>query len=302
MVGETTRTPVENHAEWRAKVEDYIDEGDRGVPWELIKDRFSDEIGIGEDRKPLILLCDEAQNLDTNSIATRTFLDSLHSGDPDENDPLPLVPVLAGLADTEDILTGTGISRGSGGNFVPLGGLSTREAEKYALGVLAYLDAEGSQTRMAAWAKWAAKDCDGWPHHLRTQMDAIAREMLRQDTSTLGDLDGERIARDASKARNYYYTRRLAATGARGDRPLFERLARIADDSGGISYRDMRSMVEAYAADEGRTMDADAILKQAIEAGILQPVSALDLDRHHCPIPSLTRWLDGNEHVVAPPP
>ena len=31
MATEMTRTPVENHAEWRAKVEDYIDEGDRGV-------------------------------------------------------------------------------------------------------------------------------------------------------------------------------------------------------------------------------------------------------------------------------
>ena len=66
------------------------------VPWSLIKERFGEHLNADS---PLLLLCDEAQNMDDESKPLRTFLDSLHGGD-DGASPIPLVPVLAGLSDT----------------------------------------------------------------------------------------------------------------------------------------------------------------------------------------------------------
>ena len=53
------------------------------------------------------------------------------------------------------------------------------------------------------------------------------------------------------------------------------------------------AMVEAYAADEGRTMDANASSSGPSRLASCNRSRSQDLDRHHCPTPSLTRWLDG---------
>ena len=106
------------------------------VPWSLIKDRFGARLNADS---PLLLLCDEAQNMNAKSEALRTFLDSLPSGDEGPS-PIPLVPVFAGLSDTTERIVECGITRPTGGNNVPLGGLSDREAKEYVLKTLRYLE------------------------------------------------------------------------------------------------------------------------------------------------------------------
>ena len=68
------------------------------VPWSLIKDRFGAHLNADS---PLLLLCDEAQNMNAKSESLKTFLDSLPSGDEGPS-PIPLVPVFAGLSDTTE--------------------------------------------------------------------------------------------------------------------------------------------------------------------------------------------------------
>ena len=123
----------------------------RVMPWELMRERLK-VLGTGKGRKPLILICDEAQTLDQEDKATKGMLRSLHRGDLDTDDPIPAVPIFAGLANTEEVMGDCGISRGTGGNFVPLGGLTEAQSREYALKILEHLDADGSQAEKARWA------------------------------------------------------------------------------------------------------------------------------------------------------
>ena len=271
------------------------------MPWELMRERLK-VLGTGKGRKPLILVCDEAQTLDQEDKATTDMLRSLHRGDLDTDDPIPAVPIFAGLANTEEVMGDCGISRGTGGNFVPLGGLTEAQSREYALKILEHLDADGSQAEKACWAEWAEQHSDGWPMHLRDQMNAVAEEMLKLDTSRLRDLDGERIAGMATEARDDHYGRRLTATHAKLLRPLYHRLARAASQGEGAPMSQLVDLAEDYGAEQGKPVDGEDVLDRLVRAGVLQPLSAAQPDVYHCPIPSLAKWLGGKAPVIPLPP
>lgn len=268
------------------------------VPWELLKERFGKH--MGGDR-PLLLLCDEAQTLDPDKEATRAMVRSLHRGDLDETTPIPVVPVFAGLADTRKTLNDCGLTRITANNHVPVGRLAPKECKEYALKVLRHLDAEGAQLELNRWADWFVDSCDGWPKHLRCQMDAVARDMLRADTARLASLDAERIAQASSAERNTHYGERLEATDAPQHRVLFDRLASAANEPGGAPILELIKLANAYGEDEGWPLDGEAMVESAVHAGILQ-TSPSAPDRYVCPIPSLAKWLSGRTHVVPLPP
>ena len=268
------------------------------VPWEMLKERFGKHLGPD---KPLLLLCDEAQNM-APSQALNTFLGSLHARDPDSEAPIPVVPVFAGLADTVRVIGRCGITRPTGGNDLPIGAFGGPESREYALRTLAYLDALASTAETAEWARWFADSCDGWPQHLRSQMTAVAEAMLEADTPKLSALGREAIAFAASAARNDYYGRRLQATGHPRHQALFAALAQAANVPDGAEMNELDKVVYAYAEAKGVTLDAEVMLECAEHAGILQRPSSAKITRRVCPIPSLGRWLEGREHVVPLPP
>ena len=278
--------------------DDELTERTLGVPWELLKERFGKH--MGGDR-PLLLLCDEAQTLDPDKEATRAMVRSLHRGDLDETTPIPVVPVFAGLADTRKTLNDCGLTRITANNHVPVGRLAPKECKEYALKVLRHLDAEGTQRELSRWADWFVDSCDGWPKHLRCQMDAVARDMLRADTARLASLDAERIAQASSDERNTHYGERLEATDAPQHRVLFDRLASAANEPGGAPILALIKLANAYGEDEGWPLDGEAMVESAVHAGILQ-TSPNAPDRYVCPIPSLAKWLSGRTHVVPLPP
>lgn len=290
-VADTTRLPADSELAGRGRV----------MPWELMRERLK-VLGTGKGRKPLILICDEAQTLDQEDKATKGMLRSLHRGDLDTDDPTPAVPIFAGLANTEEVMGDCGISRGTGGNFVPLGGLTEAQSREYALKILEHLDADGSQAEKACWAEWAEQHSDGWPMHLRDQMNAVAEEMLKLDTSRLRDLDGERIAGMATEARDDHYGRRLTATHAKLLRPLYHLLARAASQGEGAPMSQLVDLAEDYGAEQGKPVDGEDVLDRLVRAGVLQPLSAAQPDVYHCPIPSLANWLGGQAPVIPLPP
>ena len=270
------------------------------VPWSLIRERFGEHLNADS---PLLLLCDEAQNMDDESKPLRTFLDSLHSGD-DGPSPIPLVPVLAGLSDTTSKIVECGVSRPTDENDVSMGALSEKETEEYALKTLVHLDADATQGELAAWAGWFVDDCHGWPQHLRTQMTAVAKAMLDADTSRLRDLDARVIADAASDARNRYYRLRLAATGHNGNRSLVGEIAHAAGRDGVEEEHLVAEAARLARAYNERTADAEVsgkdIVSKCIHAGVFQTTPK---GLYACPIPSMRRYLvSGEDHVVPLPP
>ena len=168
--------------------------------------------------------------------------------------------------------------------------------------MLQHLEAIANQGELSRWAKWFADDCYGWPKHLRTQMAAVATDMLRADTARLADLDAQAISDDASGARNRHYGRRLSATFRVDLREMFAEMAKSATIPSGADIRQLKRDATAFGEREGEPLDGKAMVDAAIHAGILQRASADDPGRYVCPIPSLTWWLDGKEHIVPPPP
>ena len=267
-----------------------------GVPWELLQERFGKH--LNKDR-PLILLCDEAQNL-TPSDARATFLGSLHHGDHDNRTPIPLVPVFAGLADTRTRLRDCGLTRPTEDNVIPLSGLSREESQEYALRVLEHLGAVATQGELVRWRDWFVDNCDCWPQHLRSQMTAVAKAMRRTDSRTLRQLDGAWIARTASERRNGQYGDRLEAVGPNYPQALVAELAETADRNGGARREQLIEVADAYAVRTGKSFTGEGVVADAIHAGVLQHIKPGHI--YGCPIPSLRKWLTGREHVVPPPP
>ena len=269
------------------------------VPWELIKERFGEHLNA---ENPLLLLCDEAQNMNAGSEALKTFLDSLHSGD-DGSSPIPLVPVFAGLSDTTAMISKCGVTRPTAGNDVSLGGLSEKDAKAYVLRTLVHLGVDARQSELSRWAKWFVDDCYGWPKHLRTQMTAVAEAMLEADTSRLRDLDAQAISVCASKYRNEYYRGRLVATGYNAKRSLVGEIVQVAGREGVeeeylVDQAD--ALANAYTARTGREVSGEDVVTKAIHAGVFQATAE---GTYACPIPSMRRYLvAGEDHVVPVPP
>ena len=273
------------------------------VPWALIAERFGEHLNADN---PLILLCDEAQNMKPGD-ALSTFADSLHAG---KSGPtgMPLVPVFPGLSDTGDKINKCGITRPTDENDITLGGLSDAEAGEYVLKTLEHLEAEATSGERAKWMRWFVDNCDGWPQHLRTAMTAVAKAMRKADTSRLQELDIAQIALDASAARNRYYGKRVEATEFESHKAAFGQLVKAAGrtQGGGLHISALEDVAIDYAREYAeRTGESLAgptkLVAAAVHAGILQRTRAGGY--YACPIPSMHDYLvTGKEHEVPRPP
>ena len=270
------------------------------APWRMLRERFGKQL----EGKVVLMLCDETQSMERRP-GLPAMLNSLHRGDQSpRGTPIGLVPVFAGLSNTRDVLRKRGlISRLTGGNERYIGALSDEESKSYALDTLAYLCARDSRTDLDLWAQWFVGNCDGWPHHLRTHMDAVAKAMLAADTPKLAALDRERIAKEASEARNRYYDDRLAATGQYPLRPAYLAMAEQANAAkNGLDRLELAQAALPHLSAKLRDDEPlDAFLDDALHAGIIQQTPESQ-GRFNCPVPSLVHWLRTCEHKVPLPP
>ena len=181
----------------------------QNVPWDLMAERF----GQRPRNHPVVLLCDEAQALDTVDPRTRGSVRSLHHG----NAMFPIVPVFAGLPDTPDVLGECGVTRSTEDNEQVLQPLSDADGREYVRAVLDHLDADGEALLKDALVEWITDNADGWPQHLRIAMSAMAREMRRKQTPRLRELEPQQIKTQVDASRNAFYSRRLQATTPASD-------------------------------------------------------------------------------------
>ncbi len=234
---------------------------------------------------PICLMVDEIQNLERDEAAT---LEPLHLG----TAGLPIVPVLAGLANARDVLARRGISRLNEDGVHTLGRLNAGEPAE---AVRMMLDAFRVKTAEVDAERWAARleeHSDGWPQHLQNAMRSLAEELVEAG----GALAAVDEAAVAARAR----ARRLQAYRARRSPRMQEAIFLLARmmagvPASGLLRNEAVGLIGDLARHEGdcgwrlpEGMAPREFLDHLVHRGVLQ--SGED-DRLVCPIPSFRRFL-----------
>ena len=234
---------------------------------------------------PLCLMVDEIQTMRAEQAPV---LQSLHLA----TVGLPVVPVLAGLANARDVLARCGISRLSEDGVHMLGCLDAGEPAEAVLRMLAEfrIRADGADT--GRWATRLEAHSDGWPQHLHNGLRSLA-EALVGTGGALGDVDIEAVLHRAQERRLQAYRARRS-THMQASIFLLARVMAAVPDTGlrrneAIAVVRTRARTgDGHGWDVPEGMSAGDFLDHLVLRGALQ--SGED-DRLVCPIPSLRRFL-----------
>ena len=238
-------------------------------------------VSPGQKAKPTLLLIDEVQSATKAQIQV---LAALHRG----ATGLPLVPVVAGLSDSSDVLSAGGICRRAAEYDIRVGQLDEGEPAEAVRTMLEEFRIEGLEPAKRRWASAVEALCDRWPQHLKTTMTALARELLRAK-GHLDRADWERTRQEAASLRKQGYEARRSQK-MQDARPL------LAKFLGTIALPISRDRaIDALR----RLMDADPVLGQPpadflnhlIHQGVLHDPHGNG--EYTCPIPSFRDYLIG---------
>lgn len=256
----------------------------RELTWKTLANLFPPE----KWKRPVVLMLDEAQSM--MDLEGQSEVSNLHQG----IHGLPIIPIFAGLLDSYDALRKHHISRMSNRRRVTLGALEQSEAENSVEKMLETFRVDGSNR--CDWARRIAEECSGWPQHLHTGLQALAK-VLAANNGILGPTDGD-FARSVSEIsatyRNEYYEDRLDddLAGCVG-------LLHIVLDSArppGKTLVELKRTISIRAKDSEdckcqlpEDLDASGLLNRMIMRGFLQRSG--NGHRYFCPIPSLTGYI-----------
>ncbi len=256
----------------------------RELTWETLAALFPPE----KWKRPVVLMLDEVQSM--RDLEGQSEVSNLHQG----IHGLPIIPIFAGLLDSYDALRKHHISRMSSRRRVTLGALEQSEAESSVKRMLDTFRVDSSNR--CDWARRIAGECSGWPQHLHTNLQALAK-VLAANNGMLGPTDGD-FARSVSEIsatyRNEYYEDRLDddLVGCVG-------LLHIVLDSArppGKTLAELNRAIAIHAKDSEdckyqlpENVDASGLLNRMIMRGFLQRSG--NSRRYFCPIPSLTGYI-----------
>ena len=239
-------------------------------------------------KRPVVLLLDEAQSL--RRWKGPSEISNLHQG----IHGLPIIPIFAGLSDSFEVLRAHDISRMSHRRRVTLGALEQQETEAAAMLMLDTFRVGG--THREDWARRIARECSGWPQHLQTGLQALAKAVV-DNNGMLGPTQGifaNFVSETSETYRNEYYGERLDndLAGSIG-------LVHIALDAArppGKTLAELKDIIanrangrKEYKYQLPNMLDASMFLNRLIERGFLQQSKS----EHHfvCPIPSMTDYI-----------
>ena len=238
---------------------------------------------LHEWQRPLCLMFDEMQN------ATRSQVDALeplHLG----INRLPVVPVLAGIGNTSEVLGRHGMSHIDEACIHTLGALAFDDAAE---AVERHLDGFRVDRRGAevAWPAELAASSDGWPRHLHNGLQALASGLLAV-CGRLVDVDACRVRTDARNRRLRSYWGRVSPE-MRLAKGLVRELMKSLPDQGledaGVLAA-MNALTRTQRPDEGlpEGFTVTRFLDHLIAKGVLQSDGAGKLI---CPIPSFQDFM-----------
>lgn len=246
---------------------------------------------LGKDN--VILLCvDEAQTIKDHTASSNDLLIDFHTG---RTERLRIVPIFAGLNDTQTILSGLGVSRLSANLKFQLSSLSQREAEDVVLETLNHpsLGLVGSfeEHDLELMATSLGLASDRWPRHLHHYIHGLLQEVLNDqelDLST-NHVNPDRALEYGHDARVSYYRERASLV----DRLFLESLISALQEN--PNELTIKQLEDTYQNQFGGNYEKfNTAYESAIHFGLIEPreVNAKAIE---VPIPSLKTYLNCDE-------
>ena len=237
-----------------------------------------------EWRRPVCILSDEIQNITKEHDYC---VEQLHLG----RHGLPIVPVYAGLADSESVLGKHGASRMTTGNTHTLGALASEEVHSYVKQMLDRCRIAYGTDRLDCLAAGIAERSEGWPQHLHTETAALFWGLARADCD-LSRVDFDAVGKRAAAYRENSYQARQSPEMETCRSLVAAVMAAVPpgrmnkDEVQGIIERTARTDSPSWRLPEG--MNARMFLMHLVHQGALQPGRGR---KWSCPIPSLRTWF-----------
>ncbi len=236
-----------------------------------------------EWRRPVCLMVDEIQNLASREQAAMllAFHEATHG--------LPVVPLLAGLGNSGEVLDGAGISRLARGSVHWLGPLEPGQPADAVRLMLDHFGIDGAAGETDRWAARLEERSDRWPQHLNGAMAALAEALLAAD-GALGKVEPDSVlARERAYRVESYEARR--SPEMRESRRFLAAL--MAANPDGKQPDDILADMERLARDRAgwrlpEGMTPGRFFAHLVRKGVLQDGGD---GRFACPIPSLGRYL-----------
>ena len=233
--------------------------------------------------RPLCLLVDEVQNLESGQAGV---IRRLHEG----VGGLPIVPVLAGLANSPHVLAKRGISRLSVGTVHMLGRLEPGQSAESVKMMLERFRVEAAEVEAARWVALLEELSDRWPQHLRNGMRALANGLLASG-GVLASVDEKAVLAGAEERRLDSYRARRSPEMLASGLLLAAVMEAVPED--GLGYVEtLRVIEESAGAASGWRLPAgmgpEEYLDHLVHRGALQDDGT---GRLACPIPSFRRFL-----------
>lgn len=275
--------------------------GRGGMPW----GECAKVVGKAPPGAVVCLLIDEAQALSPSDGEDEMnwMLHSLHAGPP-RGVRTPVFAVFAGLTHAPDVIEKT-VSRLAAENKRFMGGLSDSESLQYINGTLDHFRVYQSDPGRAPLARWIAKECGRFPHHLRNAMSAVAEGMLKADSLALSDLNGAFVSERLASLREEYYE--VRAEGAVSHvKEEIGKLLRGWDKgeaprdkaAGEVALQQFLKKVDPDVRRLMKVEDGADLMAEMIRSGVLIADRAGGGCR--CPIDSMIAWLasGGDGHAL----
>ncbi len=249
-----------------------------GLGWESYDERSPTTIPQPPPNCAILLLIDEIQNAgggrNDSAGQVMTYLEGGSHG-------LPILPVLAGLANSSRVMRRLGVSRLGGRAAQRLAPLIRHDVQT---AVRSFIETFGLRATPELGTRWGHvlwHGSQGWPKHLQNQLSVLAEHLLR----TNGDLQPIRfqdVQREAIHRRRAYYRTRFGDHDPEmigtimshfGRRPVSEKEVRVA-------------IAQTMAQDKWNDHEAPDV-NAMLYLGLIDNVPVREQIKLECPIPSL---------------
>ena len=238
----------------------------------------------GKWKQPLCILVDEIQTVTKeHGICLRQLHLREHG--------LPIIPIYAGLADSESALMDADLTRLETDNVRTLGALAPGEVHSYVRQMLDHCRIDYTPDQLERLSDGIAKSSEGWPQHVHTDTAALFWGLHRTDCNLAG-VDLEAVKDQARTYRETSYRKRRS-TRMIDSVHLVAAVMRELPTGGMHRSKVLKSIKDKVEPEEAgwglpKGMDAEDFRDHLIHRGALQPDENGMLI---CPIPSLRTWL-----------